>query len=300
MGKAFAGGLASAFALSTVLMAGAAAAADAPASAPAASPAPSKPPPPPAPTRHGRIVGGVASPEGARPWQVSLEVNGFEAPKAHFCGGSFIADGWVLTAAHCMDPAVLKLGFHVLAGTNDLRTGGRVYTVDRIVVHQGYDAATHANDIALLHVNASAPTVENRTLAPAAVRPIRMATALDNRQSAVAETALVTGFGLTAEQGAASPVLMEVRIPVVTNEVCNAPGSYGGRITAGMLCAGQAGSDSCQGDSGGPLVEQAADRSYFQVGVVSFGEGCGREGKYGVYTRVSAYGDWIESVMKSS
>lgn len=291
--QAFAGGLAVAFALSTLLSAGPAAA-DTPAAAPAA---PEKAPP--APKRHGRIVGGVASPDGARPWQVSLEINGFEAPKAHFCGGSFIADAWVLTAAHCMDPEILKRGFHVLAGTNDLRTGGRVYTVDRIVVHQGYDAATHVNDIALLHVSSSAPTVENRLL-NATVRPIRMAGALDNRQSAVTETALVSGFGLTAEQGAASPVLMEVRIPVVSNDTCNAPGSYDGRIGAGMLCAGQAGSDSCQGDSGGPLVEQAADRSYFQVGVVSFGEGCGREGKYGVYTRVSAYGDWMTTIMGPS
>ena len=47
-----------------------------------------------------------------------------------------------------------------------------------------------------------------------------------------------------------------------------------------------------QGDSGGPLVCEF-NNSWVQVGIVSWGIGCGRRGYPGVYTEVSFYKDWI-------
>lgn len=67
-------------------------------------------------------------------------------------------------------------------------------------------------------------------------------------------------------------------------------------VTDAQVCAGvpQGGRDTCQGDSGGPLVKIDVNGCPYQVGVVSWGVGCAREATPGIYTRVSAYRDWIE------
>ena len=109
----------------------------------------------------------------------------------------------------------------------------------------------------------------------------------------------VTGWGAMSEGGEGSRMLQKVEVPHVDTAVCDAEESYKGKITAGMLCAGYAkgAKDACQGDSGGPLVWHKAGAGNFLVGVVSWGEGCARESKYGVYTRVTAYADWIDQTM---
>ena len=55
---------------------------------------------------------------------------------------------------------------------------------------------------------------------------------------------------------------------------------------------------SQQGDGGGPLVCEK-EGQWFQVGVVSFGIGCGRTNLPGVYTRLSAFDGWIHETIRS-
>jgi hypothetical protein len=109
----------------------------------------------------------------------------------------------------------------------------------------------------------------------------------------------VTGFGATKVGGKPVPGLMSVNVHYVERSTCNKGASYDGAITNGMICAGEAqgGEDSCQGDSGGPLTFHPLASDAMQIGIVSWGRGCAKELKYGVYTRIVAYRDWIMACM---
>jgi len=68
-------------------------------------------------------------------------------------------------------------------------------------------------------------------------------------------------------------------------------------ITENMFCAGHSSRrDSCAGDSGGPLLCLVKNK-WTIFGVTSFGEGCGKKGKFGVYTLVPNYIEWIQRVI---
>ena len=114
----------------------------------------------------------------------------------------------------------------------------------------------------------------------------------------------VTGWGSLEEDSTKHPnILQEVTLPVITNAECKSKYDvyvnngirYGDLITSRTLCAGypHGGKDSCQGDSGGPGIWRDSGRTYL-IGVVSWGIGCGRPEFPGVYTRVTAYMDWIQ------
>src|SRR5262245_22267851 len=229
----------------------------------------------------GRIVGGVPTDIKEHPWQVALDVNGA------LCGGSIIAQNWVLTAAHCFGDARQLNNVRAKAGTTNRKTGGAWTTAERVVVHENYNANTHEHDLAL---------VKLKTRPAGQMIPL----AQPEQQLEACQVLEITGWGRTAEGGAASEILMKATVPYVETTTCNEPDAYNGIIQSGMICAGlrEGGVDSCQGDSGGPLVLRGDDGAVL-IGVVSWGEGCARKLKYGVYTRVTPYRDWITKVITS-
>ncbi|XP_023379214.1 plasminogen [Pteropus vampyrus] len=110
----------------------------------------------------------------------------------------------------------------------------------------------------------------------------------------------ITGWGETQGTFGAG-VLKEAQLPVIENKVCNRNDILKGRVKSTELCAGHlsGGTDSCQGDSGGPLVCFEKDK-YILQGVTSWGLGCARPNKPGVYVRVSWYVTWIEGIMRNN
>jgi len=121
----------------------------------------------------------------------------------------------------------------------------------------------------------------------------------------------VTGWGKQVwdDHDSLSVVLRAASVPVVPLNVCRSQELYGGRpeldggrrqdILDSMLCAGDldGGTDACGGDSGGPLACEMNGR-FVLAGVVSWGDGCGKKNRPGVYTRVSHFIDWIESAQR--
>ncbi|MGG5819337.1 S1 family peptidase [Falsiroseomonas sp. HW251] len=242
----------------------------------------------------GKIIGGEVAPSGANPWQVALLVAS-ETRNVPFCGGSLIAQTWVLTAAHCVDRDTTTADVEVLAGTDNIRSGGQRLRVSRIVRHASYVSAPLGNDVALLLLERAAPGTPIQLVSTA-----NEAALLQEGQNEDASTQLrTTGWGATAEGGDTVWNLRTVTVPFVSLATCNDNRSYRGRISPGMLCAGsnRGGRDSCQGDSGGPLTIAVGSERRL-VGVVSWGEGCGRAWKYGIYTQVTSFERWIAENMR--
>ena len=76
-------------------------------------------------------------------------------------------------------------------------------------------------------------------------------------------------------------------MPVVSDDECQI--SYDGALLPEYeVCAGRTGKDACQGDSGGPLfVAVPGTTRVVQIGVTSWGVGCGASGYPGVWAQVS-------------
>ncbi|CAG9823349.1 unnamed protein product [Phaedon cochleariae] len=212
------------------------------------------------------------------------------------CGGSLISDEYVITAAHCLSAETLGDIQYVRLGTTTLQTEtleSEDHDVIARIPHPDYITGKQYNDIALLRLDRAVEFNEF-------IAPICLTASRDLTYSKL----VATGWG-KQESGGVSKELQKVELDYVPRDVCQR--GYNGisleELPDGIreesqLCAGslQGAKDTCQGDSGGPLQLQQDGRMYL-IGITSFGIGCGRPESPGVYTRVSYYIPWIESIV---
>jgi trypsin len=204
------------------------------------------------------------------------------------CTGTLISPDTVLSAGHCgsltgaavASPAAWPTQLiNVTVGSYHTGDGEKV-PVKSVTVSPSY-LATQGNDVSVLKLSRNSVKA-----------PTKIAGAGERSLWTAGTLATIAGWGTTTEGGSAPSTLQEANVPITTDAYC--AGAYSDFDASTMVCAGypQGGVDTCQGDSGGPLF--AGGRL---VGATSFGEGCARPGKPGVYARVAdaPLREWIRS-----
>jgi secreted trypsin-like serine protease len=231
------------------------------------------------------VVGGISSPKAEWPWVVGLSA--VQHPLLIFCNGTLIGPRTVLTAAHCVSTTPPQK----ITIVNPFEDGkefriGRSIPVTKIIVHPNFvslpQSSTIQHNIALLELGVALPP-------PFA--PISLQKSSDPPPGS---PAWVAAFDTVSSQ---KINLLQATIPIVDPQTCAA--TYGDKVSAGDICAGFRGGgvDTCAGSSGGPLAVLNSMGKKYQVGIISWGEGCAQPEKYGVYTRVSSYADWIKQTV---
>nr|AAB94558.1 hemocyte protease-2 [Manduca sexta] len=243
------------------------------------------------------IVGGVNASRNEFPHMVLLGFN-TTTGISWMCGGSLISEKFILTAGHCVmhkDFGDVKYASIGVLSRGEV-TPENTYKVKRSVRHPQYRIDVY-NDIAVIELEKEV-TLDAFTV-PAC---LHVGDPIDYSR------AIAAGWGLLEDRGATpSDVMQKVIVKKIRKVTCQR--DYPGDTSAvaakydseSQLCYGdrQEKKDTCHGDSGGPLQlkHKKINCMYLVIGVTSGGKGCALRNRPGLYSKVSHYLDWIESIV---
>nr|Q4TTV7.1 RecName: Full=Lectizyme; AltName: Full=Proteolytic lectin; Flags: Precursor [Glossina austeni]AAY59001.1 proteolytic lectin [Glossina austeni] len=240
----------------------------------------------------GRIINGHEAEKGEAPFIVSLK-----AGKGHFCGGSIIAENWVLTAGHCLifDEFEIVAGLHSRNDESDVQIR-KVTGKHQQIVHEKYGGGVGPNDIGLIYVD----------------KPFNLNALTRDGTAAVAKVNLPTGkyestgegklYGWGLDNSGFSPnILNTLDVNIIGYEECKNALNSDAPLDPVNICSYTAGAidGACNGDSGGPMVRITPDGTEL-VGIVSWGyQPCASTTMPSVYTWTSAFDKWIEDSIEN-
>jgi len=233
-----------------------------------------------------QVVGGDPVPDGKYKFVAAVRdvTRGNSVYQQQFCGGTLIDRNSVLTASHCLE-SVTAAQLRVTVGITSLREPrqGQTRSVEAIIKHPLYTTSRLSYDYDAAVLTLGRP-IKN-------IAPIKIPATTSNAFEVQGFSATVAGWGSTVKQPSnddpSYPVRMqEAQVPIVSD--ATAKDAYGRDYTKElMVAAGKEGRDTCQGDSGGPIFDKNSNGRFFQIGITSFGNGCGARNFPGVYTEAN-------------
>lgn len=222
-----------------------------------------------------------------RPAKLGRQTVGFRTA----CGGSVVATGWIITAAHC----TYDQGYKIEEHDYRIRLGviqpeapeGNTYPIVKVIRHPDYSPKTLQFDIALVQYDpargakgdfafgARRIAVDTRTVAQ---RPVRARAPV-----------FAFGWGRTSlNDPTPAKILQGVRLELEDTAACTNRTALRDWRKDSVLCAiGANREQACTGDSGGPLVTYQDQRGVpTLIGVVSSGDKCSTTGVPSRYIRI--------------
>nr|XP_033799900.1 prostasin [Geotrypetes seraphini] len=238
-----------------------------------------------------RIVGGEDTQISLWAWQISVTYK-----NAPVCGGSLLGRQWVLTAAHCFPLDHLYSDYLIKMGASQFKYPDAnmvMKQVVNVIINTSYMDIGSSGDVALVKLDSPVAYNDN-------IKPVVLPSS--SSQFPAGMMCSVTGWGYIQQgEPLTSGTLQVAEVPIIGQRTCNClyhvnPNDNGPHeIHQDMICAGylDGRKDACQGDSGGPLSCQVQD-TWYQVGMISWGDKCGAQNRPGVYTLTSVYASWIQ------
>jgi hypothetical protein len=238
----------------------------------------------------------VVSPDGnigvEKDWPRPLYISGQDQESGiqFGCSGTLIARDVVLTAAHCLNVGTSQISilYTKKVGSQQKMLPGPI--VKSYLVHPRYNASNLVNDIGLIFLHKPINDIPISKLSK------------QNAELLKADKSLyIMGWG--EDQNGLAPEIFAYY--AILEDYTSKASKYFKKNfnNETMIAAGKYRSDErlftggCSGDSGGPLLSFSA-KSFYVVGVTSYGvEDC-NENVPTVFTRVAYYSDWICSNLK--